>query len=459
MMIQGLGFLGLSVSLLLPSALTGVVEGQRITESLVRDVFESSTVQKTPPPTNPQLISANTTPTTYYVSGTGSDKNSGLSASSPFLTIQRAADLTNPGDTVLIMNGVYTNASGSASVVSINRSGNASAWITYAAYPGHSPKIQHNTWNGILVSSGVSYIQVSGLEVVGNNQNITYAYALSQQQNALNPLTNGNCINMDGRNAPVHHINILNNKVHDCGGGGIIGIGTDYVQLNNNTVFNNAWYGVNASSGISFLQNSNTDTHQGYKMYILNNTVYNNQMYVPWIVSGTFTDGNGIIIDSSIQGLNGAYQGRTLIANNVSYQNGGTGIHTYESEHVDILFNTTYLNNQTSTINNGQIMSNFSNDINVLDNILYAAPNRPINFNNQSTNVTFNYNLYNNNGYPVNAVGPNDIMADPQFTNASIGNFTLQQSSPAINSAYPTSFVPTNILGGTRSSTPNRGAY
>jgi hypothetical protein len=266
---------------------------------------------------------------------------------------------------------------------------------------------------------------------------------------------------MDGTNAPVHHINILNNKVHDCGGGGIAAIGADYVQVNNNTVFNNAWYSVYGNSGISFFQSRDTDTNQGYKMYILNNTVYNNRMYVPWIATDTLSDGNGIIIDSSILGLNGAYQGRTLIANNVSSQNGGTGIQTYKSEHVDIVFNTTYLNNQTPTNNSGQIMSNYSNDINVVNNILYSAPNRPIDLNNQSTNVTFNYNLYNNDGYPVNAVGPNDIMADPQFTNASIGNFTLQPRSPAINSAYPSCFVATNtnILGNPRSSTPNRGAY
>src|SRR5690348_15031976 len=45
--------------------------------------------------------------TTYYVSVTGSDSNSGTSSTAPFLTIQKAANLTKPGDTVSVMNGTY----------------------------------------------------------------------------------------------------------------------------------------------------------------------------------------------------------------------------------------------------------------------------------------------------------------------------------------------------------------
>ena len=112
-------------------------------------------------------------------------------------------------------------------------------------------------------------------------------------------------------------------------------------------------------------------------------------------------DGNGIIVD---KGRDYGYKGRTLIANNISYKNGGSGIHTYASDHVDIVHNTTYLNNQTKGINYGQIMSNYSGDVKVINNILYSAPNKPISSNNKSTNTTFNYNLYNNNGSRANSV-------------------------------------------------------
>jgi hypothetical protein len=45
--------------------------------------------------------------TTYYVATNGSDSNSGLSASTPFLTIQKCADVAVAGDTCQIAAGVY----------------------------------------------------------------------------------------------------------------------------------------------------------------------------------------------------------------------------------------------------------------------------------------------------------------------------------------------------------------
>lgn len=47
-----------------------------------------------------------TTGTVYHVSKTGSDLNPGTAAQ-PFATIQRAADLAMPGDTVVVHAGEY----------------------------------------------------------------------------------------------------------------------------------------------------------------------------------------------------------------------------------------------------------------------------------------------------------------------------------------------------------------
>jgi hypothetical protein len=446
MMIHGLGFLSLSASLVLPWALTGLVQGQRITESLVKDVRQLSTDQTTPLPSR-KLISQVTT-TTYYVSGSGNDRNSGLTPSSAFRTIQRAADLTGPGTTVLLMDGVYKNTSANGSGLVISRSGTANGWITYKPYPGAKPKIQHNGWHGIVIEKGASYVEINGLEIVGNNANITRSYALSQRYNRSNPLTNGNCITIDGRKGGrPHHIRILNSKIHDCGGGGIGAIESDYLTLDNNEVYNNAWYSIYGPSGISMLSNWNSDNNQGYKMIVTRNKVYNNQMFVPWIVNGKYQDGNGIIVD---KGRDYGYKGRTLIANNISYKNGGSGIHTYASDHVDIVHNTTYLNNQTEGINYGQIMSNYSGDVKVINNILYSAPNKPISSNNKSTNTTFNYNLYNNNGSRANSVGPNDIIADPQFVNPSGGDFRIKGTSRAINNGFKWTNLNNDYFGNPR---------
>ncbi len=276
-----------SLSLVFSCVLIGFVNVQKVTSAAN---VQAASNHEEKVKYDSKLISI-ATPTTYYVSGTGKDTNSGLSTSSPFRTIQRAANLTNPGDTVLIMNGLYTN-SHSGYVLSVQRSGIANAWITYKAYPGHKPKIKHNAWNGILVSNGSSYIEINGLEIEGNNDNITLDYALSQKTNGSNPQTNGNCISVDGRNNNhLHHIRIFNNKVHGCGGGGISVIQADYVRVTGNEVYNNCWYSVYGNSGISFYQTWNSDSYNGYKIFVSNNKVYNNRQYVPRLDNGKITDG------------------------------------------------------------------------------------------------------------------------------------------------------------------------
>src|SRR3989344_630151 len=71
---------------------------------------------------------------TYYVSPSGSDTALGTLAS-PFKTIQRAAGIVNPGDTVLIRGGTYNKT------VPIARSGSSSARIIFKNYPGETPVI------------------------------------------------------------------------------------------------------------------------------------------------------------------------------------------------------------------------------------------------------------------------------------------------------------------------------
>jgi hypothetical protein len=68
--------------------------------------------------------------TTYYVDPTGSDGNAGTSLSSPFQTIQAAADVADDGDTVLIRGGTYREE------VRPANSGSAGQPITFQAYQG-----------------------------------------------------------------------------------------------------------------------------------------------------------------------------------------------------------------------------------------------------------------------------------------------------------------------------------
>jgi len=446
--------LSFSAFLVLPSVLCTLLDVQSITAALVKDARVLPPVSEVSIPRG-QVISQTTSPKTYYVSGDGSDTNNGLSTASPFRTIQKAADLTNPGDRVFIMNGLYTNPH-SGFALGIRRSGAPNAWITYKAYPGHKPKIKHNSWNGILIRDGVSYIEIDGLEIEGNNANISLEYALSQKTNTSTPLTNGNCITVDGsKKGYTHHIRILNNKVHGCGGAGIAIIKSDYVRIHNNEVFNNCWYSALGNSGISLYQSWNSDNNQGYKIFVTNNKIYNNRQYIPWYLKGSIQDGHGLIIDDFDHFQSGltsaAYKGRTYIANNITYKNGGSGIIAHRSDHIDIVNNVSYLNNQSPEITHGQIIANISEDVNIVNNILYAFPGKKVNNNHQNINVTYDYNIYANSSN-IAVKGPNDIVADPQFVNPANGDFRLQADSPGIDKGLKWNVLTTDFAGNPRPS-------
>jgi hypothetical protein len=81
---------------------------------------------------------------TWYVASNGSNSGAG-SLRQPFRTIQHAANLAQPGDTVLVRGGVYREQ------VRPARSGTASARITFAAYAG-----ERVTVSGANVVSGWS---------------------------------------------------------------------------------------------------------------------------------------------------------------------------------------------------------------------------------------------------------------------------------------------------------------
>ena len=74
------------------------------------------------------LLAGSADAANYYVSTTGSNSNSGTSLASPFLTIQQAANVAQPGDNVYVRGGTYRET------VTMARSGTASAPITFQPY-------------------------------------------------------------------------------------------------------------------------------------------------------------------------------------------------------------------------------------------------------------------------------------------------------------------------------------
>lgn len=67
---------------------------------------------------------------TYYVSPDGSDDNDGKSRRAAFSSMQKAADIVQPGETVLVTKGIYKHG------FHIHKEGREGAWITFVAEPG-----------------------------------------------------------------------------------------------------------------------------------------------------------------------------------------------------------------------------------------------------------------------------------------------------------------------------------
>ena len=109
---------------------------------------------------------------TYYVATTGNDLNNGTTERNPFLTIQKAANVAQAGDTVLVRGGDYGN-DGIAHThdyhgtlltsyrIEPANSGNAQAPITYQAAPGETVKMT----SGWYITK--DYIHLKGFEIEG----------------------------------------------------------------------------------------------------------------------------------------------------------------------------------------------------------------------------------------------------------------------------------------------------
>jgi len=233
--------------------------------------------------------------TTYYVSSEiGSNNNAGTSASAPLATLQAAANLVKPGDTVEVMNGTYTTGGGD--VLDITTSGTASAPITFEAAPGQTPVINSTgSWNAVNIEA--SYIVFNGFTVVGDAANYTLAQALAGYS-AGNPDLDGNgiVVTTPGGGVVPNHITIENNTVYNEPGGGIGTQNADYVQILNNLVYDNAHWSAFGTSGISINISANSDTNAGVHDIISGNTVFGNAQLVPTTGANTITDGEGIIL-------------------------------------------------------------------------------------------------------------------------------------------------------------------
>lgn len=319
-----------------------------------------------------------------HVAKSGNSDANG-SAAKPFGTIPQALAIVQPGETILVGAGEYREPKG----VSIKVSGRPDAWIKIKAAPGVRPNIVTSSWSGIELRGGVCYIESEGFElqwvpdptIVAHGVGVAPMYA-------------------------THHIRVLNNVIHGYGTGGICTLDCDYIYLEGNTIYDTAKTSPYGGSAISLCRAFNFDDAPGHHNVVRRNICFDNELKVVVLeTSGgtgrTLTDGNGIIIDvfkrsranplkPHQEDRNGPllpYRGRTLIDNNLLYNNGGRGVHVFRSEKVDIINNTCYMNQKSADINAGELTAIESGQRTMLNNIAYGRKEKRGNTQDGSTGV------------------------------------------------------------------------
>jgi Ricin-type beta-trefoil lectin domain-like/Right handed beta helix region len=409
---------------------------------------------------------------TLYVAPDGNDNNDGLTEQTAIQTIGSATGRTEAGDTVLVKNGIYTAPDFRNVPAYIFKSGRSDAWITFKNFPGHRPKIKSRNVSAMRVV-GASYIVIEGFDVEGSRDEVTMEQArqvLCQNSDSseIAAKAQGNGIEIvpdyDDPNIHPHHIIVRNNRVYRFGASGIGSASADYLTIENNIVYENGFYNPYGTSGISLYQQYNQDVPPaGQEGRIVKNIIRGNISYGNANKFGTvivvneqcdpnnasIIDGNGIIIDdfqnTQISGYQTSkYLGRTLIENNVLYGNGGRGVNVFSSNYVDVVNNTSYLNAQSSEPNafiDSDVSSFWCKDVRFFNNIIFARPDRKTNLigfrvgeEGDRATIRYDNNLIFGGTLFDPASGFNNTTGqNPQFTTESAADFSLSESSPAID--------------------------
>ena len=356
--------------------------------------------------------------TTWYVSTSGSDSNSGTQTS-PFLTIQKGVDSASSGDTVSVANGTYTYTGASDGIlVNLNNSGSAGNLITLAAQnPGQVFLNGNSNLGGYGINVSANYWKISGLDISGfynagifyNGGGGTSGQNISIFNNVVH--NNGNVGNtstsygLAGMFANVNASNwIVNaNVVHDNGrAGGLPNPNHDHGMyfdgfnfLVTNNIFYNALYGwhFQLETGASLI-------------YLFNNTFYGPAgSEVPNDEPGSI-----VLADSNAN---------VFIRNNIFYNPYQNGIFTYNST--------------------------ISGSCNIDHNIVFS---------------TTSNSLTMLNSTPAGCtVANNQLNVDPLLVSTGTLNFRLTSASPAISAGVVTSSVTSDFAGNSRSGGNDIGAF
>lgn len=378
--------------------------------------------------------------TTYYVSLSGNDSNSCVTAQSTTqanqkLTIAAGVACAFAGDTVYIHGGTYTGSDARIdSQVKTVRSGTSySNAITIASYPGETAILQPpSNIHAVRLTTDIGYIIILDIwidminsQAGGTAEGVIYYTAHHIRFQRMNLYNSGG---FGFHNGGSPFTEVLDSKIHDIGDPGATAI--------------TAGHCIYHTADDGLYQNNEVYNCQGYGIHLWNG-------YGPHV-----TPSNNIIERNRIHhvGLNGfeaygvtvTYGSNNIVRNNLVYSNPG-GIQGYSyTSGTKFYHNTLYGNGVYGAFNfqfydaGAAVERNllWNNYVNYVDNGTTNSPGTPPSF---SGNVTTN----------------------PGFTNAAAGDFTIAGGSSAVDTGSCASGVSVDFIGTPRpqGASCDAGAY
>lgn len=464
----------------------------------------------------------------YYVSQTdGDDDNSGLSLNQAFQTAEHASDFLTPGDTLYFV-GEFVNESynpnyqfsgnindphiwtqeNTVRITGVN--GNADNYITLKAYDENT--VLRGDGANIFRIFDSSYLRIEDFEIYGEVENISLQTALDLQflyrennsavtQYRVPPGTSDEEVEnltlpalsnisrpsyTDTRGiylSNVNHIVLENNYVHHTPGNGFRVAVCDYIDIIGNEVHDCSRKSYSGTHGLVVASANSIDTNSGYKIRILNNRVHHNYNEIySWAPTKTFItpridEGKGISLQrNDLTSTQTTWShGRFLVANNLTYRNGYSGVHANNGLRMDFINNTAYLNQYTNDVtyaageqggNNVGISVANGEDFRIYNNIVVvdaAWGAFPISLRDTEDaevgdNLVYSLDALLLQDEEVLALQTNTTVADPRFIDPEDFVFAPDSDSPALGTANAAFAPDTDFYGNPRVGAPDLGA-
>lgn len=445
----------------------------------------------------------------YYVSSQGANSNNGLTRNQAFKTIEYGISALSAGDTLTILNGTYSHTtyndgnwfkSQKECTIYINGiNGTSNKWITIR---GESNK--NTTLNGdglaIALIKNASYIKLQNLHFEGDTKKTPLDTALKYQflykdnngvdQYRMPPFSSDSAVRVaklsklsycdrptyfNSSGIAVlnsHHIQIIGNTVNHITGEGIKSFDSDYLTIKGNEVFDCAHRTSGGVHGISLYTQDSYDNSDTIHSVIEQNLVYNNycELY-SWVHTKTFItpeidEGKGITVQRCTP-AEGWFAGKIRIQNNISFNNGFSGVHINDGNRIEIIHNTVYNNHQTTKVHGNGSQHGISiqggDTVICANNIVFSDTSvvhgDVVKLGQDSKNCIIKNNvIYGEINSFTSYSSYNNIFSDPVFNDPKSNKFDLLKNSQALNAALDSFNINFDFLSNKRDNKPDIGA-